>query len=460
MSLETGTYISDLDASNPPGADPRSQGDDHLRLVKSVAKATFPNASKAFRFPTTAAEASGTVNVTFPTDQNKLFPVSASGAARVVNLPDPTSGATVNEDAFAVSVVKTDSTSNAVTVTASGAQTINGASTLVLSKQWDMVLLVWAGTDDEWYAIFTPAEASETVKGLVERATDAEAAAGTDTTRYISAAQLHEARADVASGATVDLGAVASNFARITGTTTITSFGTAADGVWRDVTFSGALTLTHHATNLILPGAANITTAANDRLRARSLGAGAWIVLQYTKAAGTAIIETQSSGVNIPAREYDTYVASEDITGAGNTIPQDDSIPQLGEGFEILSQAITLKRATSRLQVIVEGFGGCRSSQNDDARTWTVALFKDGAADAVRAVRAGYDVTNATSATLPNGNFSMVYEELPGAVGPFTFSVEVGVVTATDVLRLNGTANGRLYGGVAVTSITLKEIFV
>ena len=48
MPLEIGTYISDLNASNPVGAsDPKSQGDNHLRLIKSTVKATFPNISGA-----------------------------------------------------------------------------------------------------------------------------------------------------------------------------------------------------------------------------------------------------------------------------------------------------------------------------------------------------------------------------------------------------------------------------
>lgn len=48
MGLETGTYISDLNASNPVGAsDPKSQGDDHIRLVKSTILATFPNIAGA-----------------------------------------------------------------------------------------------------------------------------------------------------------------------------------------------------------------------------------------------------------------------------------------------------------------------------------------------------------------------------------------------------------------------------
>ncbi len=47
MALETGTYISDLVATNPPGADDRSTADDHLRLIKSTIKASFPNISGA-----------------------------------------------------------------------------------------------------------------------------------------------------------------------------------------------------------------------------------------------------------------------------------------------------------------------------------------------------------------------------------------------------------------------------
>lgn len=48
MGLESGTYISSLNASNPVGAsDPKSQGDDHIRLLKSTILATFANITGA-----------------------------------------------------------------------------------------------------------------------------------------------------------------------------------------------------------------------------------------------------------------------------------------------------------------------------------------------------------------------------------------------------------------------------
>lgn len=47
MALETGTYISDLVSTNPTSSDAKSQGDDHLRFIKSAVKATFPNVTGA-----------------------------------------------------------------------------------------------------------------------------------------------------------------------------------------------------------------------------------------------------------------------------------------------------------------------------------------------------------------------------------------------------------------------------
>lgn len=47
MALESATYINGLDSANPTASDPKNQGDDHIRLLKSTVKATFPNVSGA-----------------------------------------------------------------------------------------------------------------------------------------------------------------------------------------------------------------------------------------------------------------------------------------------------------------------------------------------------------------------------------------------------------------------------
>lgn len=89
------------------------------------------------------------------------------------------------------------------------------------------------------------------------------------------------AEVDVASAATCDIGAAASPFVRVTGTTTITSLGTTYNG-HRFIRFAGALTLTHNSTTLVLPGSANITTAAGDTCIAIPYGAGTgWLIQSY-----------------------------------------------------------------------------------------------------------------------------------------------------------------------------------
>ena len=47
MALETGTYINSLVASNPVSTDGIAQADDHMRLIKSTIKSTFPNITGA-----------------------------------------------------------------------------------------------------------------------------------------------------------------------------------------------------------------------------------------------------------------------------------------------------------------------------------------------------------------------------------------------------------------------------
>jgi hypothetical protein len=95
---------------------------------------------------------------------------------------------------------------------------------------------------------------------------------------------LPTAEVTVASAATTDIGAAASRRVLVTGTVTITSFGTVAAGTWRVVRFNGILTLTNNA-NIILPEGVNKTTAAGDILIAESDGAGVWRVHGYTSAS-------------------------------------------------------------------------------------------------------------------------------------------------------------------------------
>lgn len=138
MPLEVASFISQLVATNPDSDDDVPQGDDHLRLIKAVLQATFPNSSRAFYFNAGAAK---TLDYTvLPTDENKIFLADATGGA--IDFELPTAGLFLG---FTIQVIRTNAGANAVTLTpASG--TINGAAAFGLGTQYQGVTAVWTGS--------------------------------------------------------------------------------------------------------------------------------------------------------------------------------------------------------------------------------------------------------------------------------------------------------------------------
>ena len=102
MSLESATYVGDLVTTNPPGTDLRSQGDDHIRLLKSVLKTTFPNATRPFYFPDSMGKTADYTVVA--ADNLKFFTVDTTSG--VVNLTLPT--LTVGDAGWGITVLKTN----------------------------------------------------------------------------------------------------------------------------------------------------------------------------------------------------------------------------------------------------------------------------------------------------------------------------------------------------------------
>lgn len=147
MGLESATYVTDLNSSNPTGTDLKSQGDDHIRLIKSALQATFPNASRAFRFSNSVAVQTSNYSPAANICDNLVVPVSAASGAITVTLP-----ATPGIDGMRVVVVKTDASSNAVTVAGNG-NLINATSTHVLNGQWSSVMLIWCASASLWVGI-------------------------------------------------------------------------------------------------------------------------------------------------------------------------------------------------------------------------------------------------------------------------------------------------------------------
>tara|TARA_R110002020_G_scaffold249854_1_gene463856 strand:- start:698 stop:1366 length:669 start_codon:yes stop_codon:yes gene_type:complete len=80
MTVESASYVSGLNANYPPGSDTISEGDDHLRLIKAVLKATLPNADEAINGVHTGTSAPS------PNTSGQLwFDTSGTGELKVRN---------------------------------------------------------------------------------------------------------------------------------------------------------------------------------------------------------------------------------------------------------------------------------------------------------------------------------------------------------------------------------------
>lgn len=110
---------------------------------------------------------------------------------------------------------------------------------------------------------------------------------GDTTAKRSTVCGLEAHGADIASSSTINLTNSTGQLVDVTGTTTITAI-TLAEGQERTVRFTGALTLTH-SSNLVLPGAANITTAAGDFAIFRGYGSSIVRMVHYQKAAGAPV---------------------------------------------------------------------------------------------------------------------------------------------------------------------------
>lgn len=254
--------------------------------------------------------------------------------------------------------------------------------------------------------------------------------------------------ADIASASTTDIGAASGNCVDVTGTVTITALGTVQSGTVRLVRFTGALILTHNGTSLILPTGANITTAAGDCAVFESLGSGNWVCVSFQRKDGTALtgatVSTALTGSVIQTANTITGAVS---SSAVSTPLVDDTIPQITEGYEVMTLAITPNNASNKLKITVVA-----NISNDTQVGQSVSLFQDATANAL--ATATLDLGNTTNM----GVCTFVHFMAAGTTSSTTFRVRAGSVGGT--ITFNGVSGGRKFGGVLASSITIEEIKV
>lgn len=201
-------------------------------------------------------------------DETKYLNVDASGAARTITLlPAATAG-----DGFEVTVGKSESSTNTVTLDGNGSETIGGNASIVLYAEGESVTVRSDATN--WV-----------VQAHVKDTSPLREALDTNDNA------INESKgSSVASASSTNIWVSDGNLLHITGTATITDFGTAPRaGSTRKVIFDDALTLEHSA-NLNLPTGENITTAAGDIALVYADSTTQFDVL-FFKKSGEALVE-------------------------------------------------------------------------------------------------------------------------------------------------------------------------
>lgn len=109
---------------------------------------------------------------------------------------------------------------------------------------------------------------------------------GTATAQLAIKDKITNQGADIVATSTLNLDAATGDIVDVTGTTSVTAI-TLAQGKERTIRFTGSLTFTNGA-SLVLPGAADIQTAAGDTAIVRGYAAGVVRVIDYSRANGYA----------------------------------------------------------------------------------------------------------------------------------------------------------------------------
>jgi len=212
---------------------------------------------------------------------DRIILCSTAGGAWSLTLP----AASGNTDKTYY-VKKTTGDAYALTIDGNASETIDGSTTLALSTQYDSVLIACDGSN--WHTLAQKDADLGTLSNVVEDATPQLGGFLDANGNYMQT----EKGGDIASASPLVIDTDGDYF-DVTGSTGFAAMTVVADRQFT-LQFDGALTMTHHATNLDLPGESNITTAAGDVATFQSTGSNTVQCINYTRADGTAIVSSHT----------------------------------------------------------------------------------------------------------------------------------------------------------------------
>lgn len=165
-------------------------------------------------------------------------------------------------------------------------------------------------------------------------------------------------------------------------------------------------------------------------------------------AAKAVVVNALGTGYELVANGNRAQIASKLFTSTTGTptIPFDTSIPQVGEGTELLSLVFTPKSATNLMRVTFS----CWVANGTAARGVAIALFITGSSDARQTV-SGFATSNGDQSFL-----TLDFVMTTGSVLPLTVAVRYGA-NAASTSYVNQAATGAWFGGSARSYLTIEE---
>jgi hypothetical protein len=164
-------------------------------------------------------------------------------------------------------------------------------------------------------------------------------------------------------------------------------------------------------------------------------------------------VQTFGPGVPLAGQVVQVQMNETGATATGTTTtPNDDTIPQVGEGTQFLAQSITPSSAANLLDLDFKGL----FSSGTTTTNGTCHLHKDGAANAIAA---GQTVLSPNASTDSMTTLTIRHRRLAGTTVAQAYTFRAGG-SAGETLRINGraTAAARSFGGTANSYGRAEEI--
>lgn len=162
-------------------------------------------------------------------------------------------------------------------------------------------------------------------------------------------------------------------------------------------------------------------------------------------SGGTAVTTTTLPTLQGQVLQIVNYQTGAVANGSTAT-PNDDTVPQITEGNEYMTLAITPKSATSKLVIVSQAY------ISPSGKDWvTMALFQNSTANALAAQQI---YSNEVNGSMP---LLLSHYMTSGTTSSTTFRIRIGSAIPV-TLTFNGVSAVRKLGGAMSSFITITEV--